>query len=132
MYRATLLLLILAPAAAQDAPASEEDGIICGLPEVQPELIGGLDSLQARAVYPEAARRDGVEGTVVVQFVVTEAGAVEGAEVVRSPDERLNEAALDAVRASQFVPGEQRERPIRVHYAAPVAFRLGDAASGDR
>ena len=92
-------------------------------------MVGGLDSLQARAVYPEAAHRDGVEGTVVVQFVVTETGAVEDAKVVRSPDERLNEAALATIRTSRFVPGTWYGEPHRVRFAVPIRFRLGDGAS---
>ena len=88
------------------------------------ELIGGLDSLAARVVYPEAARRAGVEGRVIVQFIVDEGGAVEDPEVLRSPDPRLSTAALAAVRASRFLPATAEGEPVKVRFALPVTFRL--------
>ena len=64
MHRTVFPLLIFAPTmAAQGAPASERDGWVNpGLYEIQPVLIGGLDSLHARVVYSEAATRDDASG----------------------------------------------------------------------
>lgn len=92
--------------------------------EVQPELIGGLAGLQSRLVYPELAIRAGVEGQVVVQFVVDERGTVIDPVVLRTPNPLLTEAALKAVTESRFTPGQQRGRPVRVRYAVPVTFTL--------
>ncbi len=92
--------------------------------EVQPELIGGLPGLQGRVEYPEFARRAGIEGQVVVQFVVDERGNVVDPVVLRSPNDLLSEAALKAVRESRFTPGQQRGRPVKVRFAVPVTFRL--------
>ena len=92
--------------------------------EVQPELIGGLAALQANVEYPEFARRAGIEGQVVVQFVVDERGNVVDPVVLRSPNELLSEAALSAVRQARFTPGQQRGRPVKVRFAVPVTFRL--------
>ena len=92
--------------------------------EVQPDLIGGLAGLQSRVEYPEFARRAGIEGQVVVQFVVDERGNVVDPVVLRSPNDLLSEAALKAVRESRFTPGQQRGRPVKVRFAVPVTFRL--------
>lgn len=92
--------------------------------EVQPELIGGLEGLQRRVTYPEEARRAGAEGQVVVQFVVDERGQVVDPVVLRSADDRLSDAALEAVRDSRFTPGMQRGRPVKVRFSVPVTFRL--------
>jgi protein TonB len=92
--------------------------------EVQPELIGGLTGLQSRVVYPELAIRAGVEGQVVVQFVVDERGNVVDPVVLRTPNPLLTEAALTAVTESRFTPGQQRGRPVSVRYAVPVTFTL--------
>ena len=102
---------------------TEEDKIFV-VAEVQPELIGGLPGLQSRVEYPEFARRAGVEGQVVVQFVVDERGNVVDPVVLRSPNDLLAEAALKAVRESRFKPGQQRGRPVKVRFAVPVTFRL--------
>ncbi|PAP74679.1 energy transducer TonB, partial [Rubrivirga marina] len=104
--------------------AIDDSDLVHVVAEVQPELIGGLAGLQGRIEYPEMARRVGIEGQVVVQFVVDERGNVVDPIVLRSPNELLSEAALKAVRESQFTPGQQRGRPVKVRFAVPVTFRL--------
>ena len=122
----------VAPQVASDPPPvpptppvveSVEDPIFTVV-EVNPELIGGLAGLQSRVIYPEMAQRVGIEGQVVVQFVVDERGNVVDPVVLRSPSELLSEAALAAVRESRFTPGQQRGRPVKVRFAVPVTFRL--------
>ncbi|MEM7786921.1 MAG: TonB family protein [Bacteroidota bacterium] len=100
--------------------------------EVQPQLIGGLPGLQSRIVYPAEAREAGVEGVVVIQFVVNEQGRVTDPRILRSPDGRLSEAALAAVRASEFEPGMQRGQPVKVRFAVPVTFRLPGSEAEDQ
>ena len=105
------------------APADTTDEVY-EVAEVQPELIGGLAGLQQNVVYPEDARAEDVEGQVVVQFVVDKQGGVENPVVLRSPDDRLAEAAIAAVRQARFRPGMQRGEPVRVRFAVPITFRL--------
>lgn len=92
--------------------------------EQMPELIGGIQGLQARIQYPEMARRAGIEGRVFVQFVVDEQGRPSNITVVRGIGGGCDEAAVAAVRASQFTPGRQRGRPVKVRMSLPVTFRL--------
>jgi protein TonB len=92
--------------------------------EVQPELIGGLEELQRNVEYPDFARRAGIEGRVIIQFVVDERGNVVDPVVARSPNDALSEAALEAVRQAKFRPGQQRGRPVKVRFSLPVTFRL--------
>ena len=92
--------------------------------EEPPQLIGGLEGLQARVEYPEMARRVGLEGRVFITFVVDEHGNVVDPQVARSPSDLLSEAALKAVRESRFTPGQQRGRPVKVRYSLPVNFVL--------
>ncbi|WP_412067149.1 energy transducer TonB [Rubrivirga sp. IMCC43871] len=92
--------------------------------EVQPVLVDGIGELQRRVEYPEFARRAGIEGQVVVQFVVDERGNVVDPVAVRSPNELLSEAAIKAVRESRFTPGQQRGRLVKVRFSVPVTFRL--------
>ncbi|MDT0632802.1 M56 family metallopeptidase [Rubrivirga sp. S365] len=110
-------------AATPPVPEAGADGVY-NVAEVQPELVGGLEALQERVVYPEDARAEGVEGQVVVQFVVTEAGGVADPAVLRSPDDRLSAAALDAVRGLRFEPGRQGGEAVPVRFAVPITFRL--------
>ncbi|HIG74225.1 MAG TPA: energy transducer TonB, partial [Bacteroidetes bacterium] len=92
--------------------------------EIEPVLIGGIEGLQRRVTYPEAARRIGQEGTVYVGFVVERDGSITDVAVLRSPGALLSEAAVEAVRASRFEPGIQQGRAVRVRYTVPVRFVL--------
>lgn len=88
--------------------------------EVQPELVGGPERLQERLEYPEGVD---AEGVVIVSFVVDEEGRVLDPVALRSPDPRLSEAAIAAVREARFWPGRQEGRPVRVRSVLPVTFR---------
>ena len=99
--------------------------------ENPPRLIGGLEELQNRVVYPEKAIAQGIAGRVFVTFVVNEQGRVQDARVARTPDPMLSEAALAAVQASEFEPGLQRGQAVKVRYSLPVNFRLPRGNRGD-
>lgn len=98
--------------------------------EEMPQMIGGQLALFNALRYPEAARRAGIEGRVILQFIVDEEGNVINPTVVRSAGAGgLDEAALEAISQMQFTPGIQRGRPVKVQMTQPVVFRLGDSAS---
>lgn len=92
--------------------------------EVMPELIGGLRSIQNNIRYPEIAKRAGVEGKVFLQFVVTETGEIEDPVVTRGIGAGCDEAAVEALLKSRFIPGKQRGKAVRVKMSLPVTFRL--------
>lgn len=94
--------------------------------EQEPELIGGLDGLQRSITYPDIARRAGIEGRVFIQFVVDENGNVVDPVVTRGIHPSLDEVALAAVKKAKFIPGKQRGRAVKVQYALPITFRLGN------
>lgn len=92
--------------------------------EQMPELKGGLGALQQKINYPERARKAGIEGRVVVQFIVTENGKVEDPQVIRGIGGGCDEEALRVVKQAEFEPGQQRGQPVRVQYSLPIIFRL--------
>lgn len=116
-----------------------EDGVY-GVVDDMPQLLGGLQGLQDRLVYPQVAKDAGIEGQVIVQFIVSESGEVQDAVVLRSPDDVLSEAALQAVRQSRFEPGRIGDQAVKVRFAVPITFRLpagdgvdrGERLDGDR
>lgn len=130
MLRSVLVLALLAAAsgaAAQSGllgPDPDSSGVYMAV-EVNPELIGGIAGLQERVVYPEAARRAGVEGRVFVQFVVDEQGKVAQADCVGPPvNALLCESARTAVLASRFTPGRIGGQPVKVRFTLPVDYTL--------
>lgn len=92
--------------------------------EEQPELIGGMKALQEAVEYPGFARKAGIEGRVIVRFVVDENGNVTNPTVTSGVHKLLNKAALEAVKKLKFKPGMQRGKPVKVRMSLPVTFRL--------
>ncbi|WP_457652901.1 energy transducer TonB [Rhodocaloribacter sp.] len=93
--------------------------------ERMPELIGGLASIQRVVRYPALAKKAGIEGRVIVQFVVDEQGRVVDPVVVRGLGAGCDEEAVRAVRRARFRPGTQRGEPVKVKMSVPILFRLG-------
>ena len=103
----------------------EEEEEIFVIVEQMPELVGGLASIQKHIQYPELARKAGIEGRVVLQFIIDENGNVNNPVVVRGIGGGCDEEALNAVQKhAKFVPGRQRGKPVRVRYSLPITFKL--------
>ncbi len=113
----------LSPAGKQPSEAGEVFVVV----EEMPELIGGYNALYDCIRYPETARKAGVEGRVIIQFVVDESGNVTNPKVLRGVGAGLDEEALRCVQQLKFKPGRQRGRPVRVRFTIPIVFKL-DAA----
>ncbi len=80
--------------------------------------------LQVAPDYPVRAKEAGLEGEVVVEFVVNEAGRVMSPLIASSSDSIFEEAALRAVLRWRFVPGTVKGTPVRFRMAVPLVFRL--------
>jgi protein TonB len=75
--------------------------------------------------YPRRARRDGIEGTVLLKVLVTATGAPGEVKVESSSgSDSLDRAALDAVRAWQFIPARRADAAVDAWIRVPVVFRL--------
>jgi protein TonB len=92
--------------------------------EQQPELIGGINAVQSRIIYPEIALKAGIEGRVIVQFIIDKEGNVVNPVVIRGIGGGCDEEALRAVKTAKFRPGLQRGRPVQVRYTLPITFRF--------
>ncbi|MEP0549028.1 MAG: energy transducer TonB [Rhodothermales bacterium] len=114
----------LVPEPEPAADVSEIFEVVEDPPVLLPDELEGLRQLQRRARYPELARRAGIEGTVLVQFVVDEQGNVVDPVCVRDPGGQTCEEAIRAVRDAEFKPGRQRGKPVKVRFRLPVRFRL--------
>ena len=92
--------------------------------ENMPELIGGLAALQREIRYPVIAKKAGIEGRVILQFIVDEQGRVTESKVVRGIGGGCDEEALRALQTARFRPGTQRGKPVKVKMSLPVTFKL--------
>jgi protein TonB len=80
--------------------------------------------LQRRIKYPEIARRNNIEGTVVVRALVDKHGSVVQTHIDKSDNQVLSDAAIDAVKATPFTPAIQNGTSVPVWVQIPVTFRL--------
>lgn len=92
--------------------------------EDMPEPSGGMQAIYNNIRYPDAARRAGIEGRVIIQFIVDENGQVQDPVVVRGIGGGCDEAAIEAIRSVEWSPGRQRGRAVRVQFQLPIMFRL--------
>ena len=98
--------------------------------EEWPEFPGGKDAviefLNDNIKYPEIARKNGIEGRVIVQFIVAEDGTIENVEVARSGgDPSLDREAVRVIKKMpKWTPGKKRGKAVRLKYTVPVNFRL--------
>ena len=102
----------------------EEEEVFFEVVEDPPTIKGGLAAIQSDVVYPELAKRAGIEGTVIVIAYVDKTGKVTKAEVARGIGGGCDEAAVEAVMKNSFNPGMQRGKPVNVKVAIPIKFKL--------
>lgn len=90
-----------------------------------PQPIGGFAALQSNVHYPDLARRAGIEGRVTVYAQISEAGEVISTKVVQSlGDNGCDKAAIEAIKATQWIPAKQEDKPVTVWIAVPIQFSL--------
>lgn len=94
--------------------------------EHMPILIGGINELERKIVYPKLAREAGIEGRVYVEFVIDRQGNVLHPKVVRGIGGGCDEEAIRIVKTAKFQPGMQRGRPVNVRYTLSILFKLVD------
>lgn len=97
--------------------------------EEMPEFPGGMGEcmkwLGKNMKYPTISQENGVQGRVIVQFVVNRDGSIVDATVARGVDPYLDKEALRVVGLMpKWKPGKQRGKAVRVKYTLPVMFRL--------
>lgn len=112
------------PPPKEDKKIVEEEPVYFVAVEEMPEPIGGIAAIQSKIVYPEIAKRAGVEGKVYVLAFVDEGGNVTKVEVAKGLGAGLDEAALNAVKQTKFKPGKQRGKAVRVQVMIPIVFKL--------
>lgn len=108
---------------------SKTQGEVFVVVEDQPQFKGGMEAfyryVSSEMTYPVAARQNGVEGKVDVQFVVERDGSVTNVQVINGIGSGCDEEAVRVVKNSPaFQPGSQRGKAVRVRLAMPIIFKL--------
>ena len=113
---------------APEPPKVEEEKVF-DVVEQMPSFPGGntalMKFLNENIHYPVVAQENGVQGRVVVSFVVERDGHITDVQIARSVDPSLDKEAQRVVKSMpKWIPGKQNGSAVRVKFNVPVSFRL--------
>jgi protein TonB len=96
-----------------------------------------MQFLGVNVSYPKNARDKNIQGTAIVQFVVTTKGEIANVEILKDPGAGLGLAAKEVVESMnkmsrKWVPGKQKGQLVNVQYTVPIKFKLADIESDDK
>ena len=108
---------------------SSDNSKVYDVVEEMPQYPGGpsalFEYLSQNIKYPSVAEENGVQGRVLVTFVVERDGTITDVRVVKSVDPSLDKEAQRVVNSMpRWIPGKQNGSPVRVKYTVPVTFKL--------
>ncbi|NHB67339.1 M56 family metallopeptidase [Perlabentimonas gracilis] len=109
---------------------SEAEGEIFVVVEKMPRFQGGdinkfLEYISKNLQYPEIAADNGIQGRVIMSFIIEPDGRLTNAKILRGADPSLDKEALRVVESSPvWTPGTQRDEPVRVSFNIPILFTL--------
>ena len=103
--------------------------IIYDVVEQMPQFAGGEANLnriiEKNLIYPPSSKRKGIQGKVIIQFVVNSTGQVERYEILRGLDLECDNEALRIFKFLQtWIPGKQAGENVSVWYTLPITFKL--------
>lgn len=116
--------------AFKDEEQEEEEYTPFVIVEDMPSFQGGDINnfrvwVQQNLKYPDVAAENGIQGRVIINFVVEPSGKVTNVKVVRGVDPSLDKEAIRVVSSSpSWKPGSQRGKAVRVQFTIPIIFVL--------
>ena len=95
--------------------------------EQMPTFPGGeealLNYISEHIKYPSVALEQGIQGTVMLRFVVTGTGEIGEVQILKGLDPYCDREAKRVVASlPKFIPGKQQGRPVSVWYTCPIRF----------
>jgi len=113
----------------KQAVTQEEEDKVYQVIEQMPQFPGGeqelLNYINKNIKYPVIAQENGVQGKVILRFVVSKTGMVDRVEVVRPLDPACDKEAMRVVKSlPKFIPGKQNGVNVAVWYTLPVTYKL--------
>ncbi len=114
-----------------DVQFGEEDDMdnIFVVVEKDPEFPGGMEALykflNENLQYPKQAMENNISGKVYVTFVVEKDGSISNIRVLRDIGGGCGDEAVRIIKSMpKWIPGEQRNKPVRVQFTLPIQFQL--------
>lgn len=116
---------------ALDQQEKDKSGKVYEVVEELPTFPGGSSELMrylgANVKYPTECQAKGIQGRVIVQFVVDTDGSITNAHVIRGVDPLLDAEALRVINGMpKWTPGKLKGKVVRVKYNVPLSFKLNN------
>ncbi len=92
--------------------------------DICPEPIGGMSAIQSNLVYPKLAKLYGLEGKVILVATISKEGKVKGVKIVKGLGLGGTEAAINAVKKTRFLPGQNKGKIVQSHVTLIIKFKL--------
>ena len=89
-----------------------------------------LEEIQKNLIYPEEARKAGIEGKVILRALIEKDGTPTNIQVIYSDNSLLDSAAIKAILKTKFAPGTVNGKPTASWVTIPVQFKLSDKDKG--
>ena len=107
-------------------------GKVYDLVDEMPSFPGGLEELHKwidnNVQYPAVARENGIEGRVILKFIVEKDGSLSDSTVIHSVHPMVDREALRLVgQMPKWNPGKRAGIPVRVRYCLPIKFKIGES-----
>ena len=123
--------------AERSAPKKVFKGKVYDLVDEMPSFPGGLEELYKwidnNVQYPAVARENGIEGRVIVKFIVEKDGSLSDSTVIRSVHPIVDREALRLVgQMPKWNPGKRAGIPVRVRCCLPIKFKLGESKPSEK
>lgn len=120
-----VLLDVVVKTEAQTEPDDKPFDVV----EQMPSFPGGKEALMKfiseNVKYPKEAEEKGLQGRVVVRYIIEKDGSISEVEIAKSVNEYLDAEAIRVVNAMpKWIPGKQKGEPVRVKFTLPITFRL--------
>ena len=112
-------------------------GKVYDLVDEMPSFPGGLEELYKwidnNVQYPAVARENGIEGRVILKFIVEKDGSLSDSTVIHSVHPMVDREALRLVgQMPKWNPGKRAGIPVRVRYCLPIKFKLGESKPSEK
>ena len=123
--------------AERSAPKKVFKGKVYDLVDEMPSFPGGLEELYKwidnNVQYPAVARENGIEGRVIVKFIVEKDGSLSDSTVIRSVHPIVDREALRLVgQMPKWNPGKRAGIPVRVRCCLPIKFKQGESKPSEK
>ncbi len=120
---------VIASAPIGPVVEADDDDRIFDIVEENAQFPGGDEAcfkwISEHLKYPAVCQEQGIQGRVIVQFVVNRDGSIVDIKTVRSPDQNLTDEAERVVKLMpKWKPARQGNKTVRSRFSLPILFRL--------